>query len=116
MDIIVGEHYDYFDDGKIRESRRSDCTLLEKIPFTDIDKDTLSLWQEEVETCHWLYSKETDFFIKAIINFEYEPETVYFVRTKDGGWFSLGFWGGRLKEKSFWEKEAQQVIQPDNAQ
>jgi len=116
MDIVIGYHYDYFDDGKIKESRRADCTVIEKIPFSDIDKETLSIWKNEVETCYWLYAKNTDFFIKAIINYEDEPETVYFVRTKDGGWFSLGLWAGRLKEKSFWEKEAQQVIQPDNAQ
>jgi hypothetical protein len=106
MEIIVGGKYDYFDDGKIRESRRSDCTIIEKIPFKDIDSDTLSQWKDEVISCDWLYAKETDFFLKAIIEFpDDEPETVYFVRTTDWGWFSLGFWGGRLKEKSFWEKE-----------
>jgi len=106
MNIMIGAHYDYFDDGKIRESRRTDCTLVEKIPFCSINRETLSFWKAEVESCYWLYAKETDFFIKAILNFEDNPETVYFVRTKDGGWFSLGWWGGRLFEKSFWEQHS----------
>jgi hypothetical protein len=105
MEIVVGGKYDYFDDGKIRESRRSECTIIEKIPFDKISDEILSLWKSEVKSCYWLYAEHTDFFLKSIINFPNESETVYFVRTKDGGWFSLGFWGGRLFEKSFWEKK-----------
>lgn len=102
MNITVGEHYDYFDDGKIRESRRHDCKILEKIPFADMfDKTILQQWKSEVEMCYWLYATETDYFLRAQL--DNKGEIVYFVRTKDGRWFSLGFWGGLLKEKSFWE-------------
>jgi hypothetical protein len=44
--------------------------------------------------CYWLYAPETDYFIKA--EYDDEEEPAYFVRTKDGGWFSLGFFGARL--------------------
>ena len=37
----------------------------------------------------WLYANDTDWFIECEIP-EYEPEyTVWFVRTIDGGWFSM---------------------------
>lgn len=107
---IVGVEYDFFDDGKIRESRKTSVVITEVILFKEMDAATKQLWESEVESCYWLYAPSTDYFVKGIINGD---EKVVFVQTKDGGWFSLGFWGGRLKEKSFWEKEAQQVIQPD---
>jgi hypothetical protein len=52
----------------------------------------ISNWAEEVTECYWLYANENDYFIKA----ESEHWASYFVRTTDGGWFSLGWWAGRL--------------------
>ena len=96
---VLGETYHYFDDGKIRLSRRNDVIITEIIPFGEIDEVTLELWKEEIEECHWLYAKETDFFIMGDLKIsDNEIEKIVFVRTinnKDG-WFSLGWWGGRL--------------------
>jgi hypothetical protein len=36
----------------------------------------------------WLYAEETDYFIKCSIP-DYDKNDVWFVRTVDGGWFSL---------------------------
>ena len=36
----------------------------------------------------WLYAEETDYFIKCSIP-EYDENDVWFVRTVNGGWFSL---------------------------
>lgn len=36
----------------------------------------------------WLYAEETDYFIKCSIP-EYDENNVWFVRTVNGGWFSL---------------------------
>jgi len=99
MEIELNKTYDYFDDGKIRESRRYSVTITDIIPFDKIDTETLELWKEEVEQCHWLYSKETDYFVKAdLILPNDEIEQIVFVRTinHNNGWFSLGWWGGRL--------------------
>lgn len=99
LDIEINKIYNYFDDGKIRESRRLPILITEIIPFEKIDSEILEQWKEEVEQCHWLYAKETDFFIKGILKIsEDKSEEIYFVRTTDNnpGWFSLGFWGGRL--------------------
>ena len=50
--------------------------------------------EDEQKEAPWLYAEETDYIVKGV-----SPrilETQYFVRTVDGGWFSLGWWGSRL--------------------
>ena len=98
----VGKEYHTFDDGKIKPSRHAITTIAEVIPFNECtDTELIELWYKEVADCYWLYSTETDYFVKA----EYDDETVYFVRTKDGGWFSLGWFGARLDiDGSLYEK------------
>lgn len=90
---IVNKEYNCFDDGKISNSRLYKVVIKEVIPFDKIDEDTLQQWQEEVKQCYWLYEKQTDYFIKAWNGVDVET----FVRTKDKGWFSMGFLcAGRL--------------------
>ena len=52
----------------------------------------------EVQAYEWLYATATDYFIKAESDFD--ENLLYFVRTLDGGWFSIdfpGYWmGARL--------------------
>ena len=83
----IGKTYNCFDDGKITTSRLYTVDVVSVIPFENIDKDTLSEWRELVEECDWLFAKETDYFIKTENG---EDGNAVFVRTKDGGWFSLG--------------------------
>jgi hypothetical protein len=97
----VGKEYHAFDDGKIKPSRHEIIKIVELIPFTEADKELLEEWKQNVEECYWLYAPETDYFAKA----EYEDETSYFVRTEDGGWFSMGWFGSRLDiDGSLYEK------------
>lgn len=95
---ILNKTYYSFDDGKIRPNRRSRVVIKEIIPFNEIDQETLAKWKEEVSECDWLYRETTDYFIKAEANQEDIgiDETLIFVRCKKDGWFSLGFWAGRL--------------------
>jgi hypothetical protein len=104
----VGKEYHVFDDGKISPSRHSIVRITEVIPFADVNhKAFLEEWQQEVQDCYWLYAKETDYFVKA----ERDDETDYFVRTKDGGWFSLGFFGARLDIDSSLYNKMQELLQ-----
>lgn len=110
MEIQIKKTYNYFDDGKINESRRMPVTITEIIPFDKIDSETLLFWKEEIKQCDWLYSKETDYFVKGLLKIsESEQKEIVFVRTiknNGGGWFSLGFWGGRLDvDGSLYTKE-----------
>lgn len=102
--ITVGKLYHFFDDGKLRESRHFEAKVLEIIPFDDI-KDVLfttydlycndfipkrfeEIWQDNVICSDHLYANETDYVIKTRIE-KYDDNDIYFVRTKDGGWFSI---------------------------
>lgn len=90
----VNKTYKYFDDGKIRLSRMDNAIINKVVPFNKIDNETLEAWKTEVVQCDWLYSSKTDFFVKAFL--ERNEENVIFVRTKQQGWFSLGWWAGEL--------------------
>lgn len=97
MEIEINKTYNYFDDGKIRESRRMPVTITDITPFDKIDPETLSEWQEEVENCDWLYAKETDYFVKGDLKINAnQTEPIIFVRSLNNGWFSFGWWAGRL--------------------
>ena len=83
----IGKTYNCFDDGKISYSRLYTVDVKEIIPFDKIDSTTLDEWKEQVKECYWLFSKETDYFIKTENG---EDGSAIFVRTIDGGWFSIG--------------------------
>jgi len=95
--IQIGKTYNAFDDGKVKESRRYEVIIKEIIPFNDIDMDTFKIWNNESKECDWLYAETTDYFIIADNGEEENNGKEVFVRTKDGGWFSMGFLNsGRL--------------------
>lgn len=97
MQIELNKIYDYFDDGKINESRRLPVKITNITAFNEINEYTLNEWLQEVKECDWLYSKETDYFLFGELQItEGSFERVIFVRTINHGWFSLGFWAGRL--------------------
>ena len=101
----AGKEYYAFDDGKIRPSRLERVKIIEVIPFKECqDNALISNWTVEVTDCYWLYALETDYFVKA--NYM-QPDigAQWFVRTVDGGWFSIGWWGSRLDiDGSLYEK------------
>lgn len=91
----VGKEYHTFDDGKINFGRHFISRVTEVVPFAEVNNEVLlEEWRQEVMDYYWLYAPETDYFIKAEAENEEEPS--YFVRTTDGGWFSLGWFGSRL--------------------
>jgi hypothetical protein len=90
----VNKEYHTFDDGKISPSRHAIAKVLEVIPFEIAEPRLIEAWKMSVEECYWLYDKETYYFIKTELEEEEDPS--YFVRTTDGGWFSIGWWGARL--------------------
>lgn len=118
----VGKEYYFFDDGKISSSRCYKAKVLRIIPYDEceeifdtydhdqnIPKSLKEIHKDEVENCSTLdgtpqlYSKETDYFIECSIP-EYDKHNIWFVRTIDGGWFSMDIesdWqSGRLDIKS----------------
>ena len=97
----VGKEYHIFDDGKIKPCRHYKIIISKLIPFAEASEELLGFWKQEVEECDWLYAEETDYFVET----EFKGELMHFVRTVDGGWFSMGFWGSRLDmDGSLYEK------------
>ena len=92
------KEYHVFDDGKIKPSRHGIVRVTKVIPFAEFtQEDIMEEWRQEVMDCYWLYATETDYFVEARYDDEPEDEEPsYFVRTTDGGWFSLGWFGARL--------------------
>ena len=89
----VGKEYHIFDDGKVRSSRHSICKICKVIPFDECsDLELLKAWNDEVLRAYWLFSPETDYFVNGVVKKEDSVfEIHYFVRTLDGGWFSIDY-------------------------
>lgn len=83
----IGKTYNCFDDGKVSLSRLYTVDVIDVIPFNKIDKETLDIWEEQVSEYDFLFAKETDYFIKTENG---EDGNAIFVRTLNGGWFSIG--------------------------
>ncbi len=88
------KEYNHFDDGKIGDSRRTVVLITEIIEFENIDDETLKDWKNEQKLSTHLYKKETDYFVKGILQENNTPVT--YVRTRNNEWFSLGTYGGLL--------------------
>lgn len=87
----VGKEYHIFDDGKIKPSRHYLAKVVNIISPEDAYEitDLYNTWEEQVKECYWLFAKETDFFVVA--ESDYDKSPIYFVRTEDGGWFSIDY-------------------------
>ena len=109
----VGKEYHIFDDGKIRPSRHY-VAKIQKLIYPDEVYEITALynaWEEQVRECYWLFAQDTDYFVMA--ESDYDEKPLYFVRTEDGGWFSLdypgGWMGARLDiDGSLYEKMKEQ--------
>lgn len=95
---ILGEKYNYFIGNKVNKSRKAEVVITNIISFDKINNEVLDYWKQEVKERDWLYAKETDYFVIAELTGVEDGEMICFVRTVDDiyGWYSLGFWSGRL--------------------
>lgn len=101
----AGKEYHIFDDGKLSPSRHYTAQVIEVIPFENCeDLELMSKWADNVAECYWLFATATDYFVKAVSDYDKNP--LYFVRTTDGGWFSIDYptcWmGARLDIDGSW--------------
>ncbi len=88
----VGKEYHIFDDGKVNPTRHYIARVVEIISLEDARDITnlIDTWNSEKAECDWLFAETTDYFVRAKAD-KYDLNSLYFVRTKDGGWFSLDF-------------------------
>lgn len=100
----VGEKFHFFDDGKSSPSRHYIVTITDVKNFDDLSETLQNEIKEEQKQCHWLYAKETDYVLKGVLN-NTNIEPLYFIRTKNEKWFSIGLWAGELDINGFKFKE-----------
>lgn len=105
--IKVGDKYHFFDDGKIHIGRHHIATVtdvVKKEDFKEKNNYIYKSWEEQKEECEWVYADDTDYFVICDIP-DYDEDPIYFVRTRDGGWFSIdnesGWQAGRLDVEKF---------------
>ena len=87
----VGRRYHCFDDGKITLSRHYIVRIDEVLDHMAFKRKYPELFQRYIETAknhYWLYSRRTDKFV--VTHDGENHELGVFVRTKQGGWFSIG--------------------------
>lgn len=106
----VGEKLHFFDDGKVGDSRhymavvthvltpeQAKSVFIDAISFCEchsIDFEEnksltlLDIHKAEVKCCDWIFAEQTDYFIACSIP-EFDNHIIWFVRKKDGGWFSM---------------------------
>ena len=87
----VGEKYHCFDYGKITFSRHYIVKIDEVLGHMAFKRKYPNQFEQYCQTakeCYWLYSRRTD---KFVITYKGENDELgVFVRTKQGGWFSIG--------------------------
>ena len=89
----VGRRYHCFDDGKITFSRHFIIQVDEVLGHQQFKKKypkEFELYREAVKGHYWLYSTHSDKFI--ITHKGENDELGVYVRTKQGGWFGIGFY------------------------
>lgn len=87
----VGKRYHCFDDGKITFSRHYIVKIDEVLNYMEFKRKYPEEFQQYITVarrCYWLYSNSTDKFV--VTHNGENDELGVFVRTKQGGWFSIG--------------------------
>ena len=88
----IGKVYHAFDDGKIYPSRHMLIRIDEIISFDHMKPWMKAVVHYEAENHDWLFDVHTDYIVKGIWAVEnkgkVEDRPLWFIRTKDGGWFS----------------------------
>lgn len=106
----VGKCYNFYDGGKISDTRQYLAKCIEIIdvkeaegalirtnyPYDisrddydyEYDETLYNVWRGNIEYYEHTFSNETDYFIRCEIP-EYDDNDIWFVRGKDGRWWSL---------------------------
>ena len=109
----IGERYPLFYDGKLNDTRlyygdvlrvltpeeAKDEKVLRLEQLTEglsrskddyglVERSLVEVWMDEIKKADFLFSPETDYFVE-VTSPEYDEHNLWFVRTKEGGWFSM---------------------------
>jgi hypothetical protein len=92
----LGEKFHFFDAGRKNANRHFIVEIIKVIPWRCIAARNFrkSITQEQ-EKHPELFAESPDYICQGkILGLPLEP--IWFTRTADGGWYSVGFWSGIL--------------------
>ena len=111
----VGKIYHGFDDGKVRLSRLVDWKVVQRIDLDNdkVSKNLLRVIQQEIKKSYWLFDTKQTIIYRAYAvdekgKYDRSIGYCYFIRTKEGGWFSANarcFWWCELDVDNRWHNE-----------
>ena len=111
----VGKIYHGFDDGKVRLSRLVDWKIVQRIDLDNdkVSKNLLRVIQQEIKKSYWLFDTKQTIIYRAYAvdekgKYDRSIGYCYFIRTKEGGWFSANarcFWWCELDVDNRWYNE-----------
>ena len=111
----VGKIYHGFDDGKVRLSRLVDWKIVQRIDLDNdkVSKNLLRVIQQEIKKSYWLFDTKQTIIYRAYAvdekgKYDRSIGYCYFIRTKEGGWFSANarcFWWCELDVDNRWHNE-----------
>ena len=53
-------------------------------------KDIYDIWLKDKKNCYWIFKDSTDYFVETTNPYD-DFDKEYFARSKNGGWFSIGY-------------------------
>lgn len=86
---IKGKAYNFYDGGKISETRRHKCVITDVIPSDKISKRIKGELKYITERNYWIFSDNTDYYVFGNVEGDI-IKTQLFTRTEYGRWFSVG--------------------------
>lgn len=99
-----------YDDGKINHARQYKVILIRRLEYGELWPSVKKLIDVAIEedkdgegNTH-LYKAENPQVLEAV-SYEYEdhPQVIYFIETKEGGWFGAGKYNSDLDELNTWD-------------
>ena len=86
----VGDIFVFFDDGKIKPTRKYTATVEKKVSFKEESEEVVSVWKECAAGNPYLYADKTPYFVYCSIP-DYDKDLCIFVATRDNRWFSIDY-------------------------
>ena len=90
---VKGKEYHAYDDGKINFSRHyiaKVSNVYNHMYFKKHFKDIYDIWIKDKKNCYWIFKDSTDYFVETTNPYD-DFDKEYFARSKNGGWFSIGY-------------------------
>jgi hypothetical protein len=92
----IGKEYNYYDDGKIRQSRHSIIKILNIIKIEEASRFITEFFERIKNEYDWIFSEKQDYFIIGYNEKDCPGVTMLFARS------NLGWYGFETSGEDYW--------------